>query len=82
MSVDIFGGDPHPLAAPGAKARGHVIEIGHAAHIDPGLRRGDDDIGVPEAERRQQLDLAFGLRLAHQILAGDAEMRRAGGEIA
>ena len=42
---------------------------------------GDDDIGVAEAERRQQGDLALGLRLAHQILAGDAEMGGAGGEV-
>ena len=38
---------------------------------------GDDDIGVPEAERRKQFNLALGIGdfLAHEILARDAEMR-------
>ena len=61
--------------------RRHVFEISHVAHVDPRLRRGDDDIGVAEAELREQDDLAVGLRLAHQILAGDAEMGGAGGEV-
>ena len=54
--VHVFGRDPHPLAAPGAKGGGHVLEIGHGAHVDPGLRRGDHHIGVAEAERRKQLE--------------------------
>ena len=54
------------------------------AHVDPGLRRGDDDIGAAEAERRQQRKALVGVGdlLAHEVLAGDAEMRRAGGELA
>ena len=54
------------------------------AHVDPGLRHGDDDVGVAEAERRQQLDRCVGIgdALADEVLAGDAEMgaarRRAG----
>ena len=82
--IDVFGRDPHPLAAPGAIGGGDVLEIGHGAHVDPGLRRGDDDIGAAEAERRQQLEPRIGVGdlLAHQILAGDAEMGGAGGELA
>ncbi len=82
--VDVFGRDPHPLAALGAIGRGDVVEIGHRAHVDPGLRRGDHHVGVAEAERAQELEprLDVGNLLAHQILAGDAEMgagrRRAG----
>ncbi len=49
--IDVFGRHPHPLAAPRAIMRGDVLEIRHRAHVDPGLRRGDDDIGAPEAER-------------------------------
>ena len=62
---------------------GDVVEIGHGPHIDPGLRHGDDDIGVAEAERGQHLDSGIGIRdlLAHQILAGDAEMGGARGEL-
>ena len=82
--IDVFGRDPHPLAAPGAEGGGDVLEIGHGAHVDPGLRRGDDDIGAAEAERRQQSEALVGVGdlLAHEILAGDAEMRGAGGELA
>ena len=70
-------------AAPGAKGGGDIVEIGHGAHVDPGLRHGDDDIGVAKAERRQQLDCAVGVGegLAHEIFAGDAEMHVAGGEL-
>ena len=76
--IDVFGRDPHALAALGAIGRGDVVEIGHGAHVDPGLGRRDHDIGVAEAERAQKLEprLDVGDLLAHQILAGDAEMRR------
>ena len=48
------------------------------------FRRRDHDIGVPEAERAQKLEPQLGVRhfLAHQILAGDAEMRGPRGELA
>jgi len=83
--IDVFGRDAHALAALRAEGGGDVGEIGHVAHVDPRLRRGDDDIGVAEAERRQQFDLArsVGNGLAHEIFAGHAhvdgalrEMRR------
>ena len=82
--VDVFGRDPHPLAPARPIGRGDVLEIGHRAHVDPGLRRGDDHVGLAEAERRDQLEPGVGVQnlLAHQILAGDAEMGGAGGELA
>ena len=60
-----------------------LVEIGHGADVDPGLRHCDDDRGLAEAERRQQLDLSsrVGKALADQILAGDAEMGAAAGEL-
>ena len=50
--------------------------IGHGAHVDPGLRHRDDDIGKAEAEAFDQHDALVGVgdHLAHQILAGDAEV--------
>ena len=81
--IDVFCRDSHAFAASRAKnAEADIFEIGHAFHIDPGLRHGDDDIGLTEAERRQELELAIGIRnsLAHEIFARHAEMRRAGGE--
>ena len=82
--IDVFGRDPHALAALGAIGRSDIVEIGHGAHVDPGLRRGDHDIGVAEAERAQKLEPRLGVRhfLAHQILAGDAEMRGSRGKLA
>ena len=73
--IDVLGRDPHPFAAPGAVGRGDVIEIGHGAHVDPGLWRRDHDIGVAKAERAQEFEprLGIGRLLAHQILARDAE---------
>ena len=53
------------------------------AHVDPGLRHRDHDIGLAEAERLEQHDARVGVRdhLAHQVLAGDAEMDRARREL-
>ena len=48
--VDVFGGDPHLAVVLEAERGGDVVEIGHGAHVDPGLRHGDDDIGEAEAE--------------------------------
>ena len=58
---------------------GDVVEIGHAAHVDPGLRHRDHDIGEAEAEPFDQHHAPVGIgdHLAHQVLAGDAEMHRA-----
>ena len=58
----------------------HVLKIPHRADIDPGLRNGDNDIGMAKAQRRHQLDGLVGLRdlLAHEVLARHAQMRRAG----
>ena len=79
VEVDVFGGDPHLAVVLEAEGGGDVVEIGHAAHVDPGLRHGDDDIGEAEAEPVDQHHLPVGIgdHLAHQVLAGDAEMHRA-----
>ncbi len=63
---------------------GDVVEIGHGANVDPGLRHRDHDIGETEAEPFDQHHAPVGVRdhLAHQILAGDAEMDGAGRELA
>ena len=77
--IHIFGGDPH-LAVMTQPERGRdIVEIGHGADIDPGLRHRDHDIGEAEAETVEQDHALVGPRdhLAHQILAGDAHVRRA-----
>ena len=60
-----------------------VVEIGHVAHVDPGLRHGDDHIGEAEAELVDEHDLPIGIEdhLAHQVFAGDAELHRALAEL-
>ena len=77
--VHILRRDAHSPPVPRAKTAADVGEIGHATDVDPGRRNRDDDIGGAKAERRQQLHTPFrvGDFLAHQILAGDAEMRLA-----
>ena len=76
--VHVFGRNPHLAAAAGAKIGRDLVEIGHGAHVDPGLRHRHDDVGVAEAKRRQHLDRLVRIRdlLADQVLAGDAEMGR------
>ena len=63
----------------GTKAGGDVVEIGHGAHVDPGLRHRDHDIGAAKAEIVDQRHALVGIgdAFAHQIFAGDAEMYRA-----
>ena len=81
--VDVFGRDPHFPVVPQAERGGDVVEIRHAAHVDPRLRHRDRDVSLAEAELRQQHDARFGVRdhLAHEVFAGDAEMRGALGEL-
>ena len=77
--IDVFGRDPHAAVVLEAERGRDIVEVGHAAHVDPGLRHGDDHIGEAEAERLDQHHAFIRLRdrLAHQILAGDPEMHRA-----
>ena len=82
--VVVLGGDAQAVAAAGAEGGGGGVEIGHVAHIDPEGRHGDDEIGEAEAHRGEfghQVG-PVGHFLAHEILAGDAEMQAAGGEFA
>ncbi len=62
-----------------AKTGGDVVEIGHGADVDPGLRHRDHDIGAAEAEIVDQEHAPVGIddAFAHQVLAGDAEMHHA-----
>ena len=83
--VDVFGRHAHPLAAPGAimprrrpRDRPSCARRSRLAARRPRHWRAPKPSGVSSCEPR------VGVRhlLAHQILAGDAEMRRAGGELA
>ena len=77
--VQVLGRDPHLAVVLDAERGRHVVEIGHAVHVDPGLRHRHDHIGVAEAERLDEHHLGVGIGhlLAHEVLAGDAEMHRA-----
>ena len=60
-----------------AEGGGNVIEISHAAHIDPGLRYGDDNVGMSETQIVDEDDALIGVRneLVHEVASGEAEMR-------
>ena len=73
--IGVFGGEPHLAFVLEAEGGGDVVEVGHVAHVDPGLRHGDHHIGKAEAELIDEHDLPIGVEdhLAHQVFAGDAE---------
>ena len=75
--------DPHAAIVLGAEASGDVVEIGHGADVDPGLRHRDHDIGGAETEAvdHEHALLGVGNAFAHEVFAGDAEMHRAAREI-
>ena len=77
--IHVFGRHAHLALVLETERDGHIVEIGHAVHVDPRLRHGDRYIGVAEAEAfdEHHAPLRVGYFLAHQILAGDAEMHRA-----
>ena len=77
--IDVFGRDPHPPVMLRAESGGDVVEVGHGADVDPGLRHGDHDIGAAKTEIVDQQDALVGIgnAFAHQVFAGDAEMHRA-----
>lgn len=62
----------------------HVVEVGHAVDIEPHVRHRHNNIGVTEAKPRDDFGTAFpvGQVLAHQILAGDAEVDAAAADLA
>jgi len=62
--VDILGRDPHPPIVLGAESGGDVVEIGHGADVDPGLRHGDDHIGAAKTERLDHQHATAGIRNA------------------
>ena len=77
--IDVFGRHPHAPVMLLAETRGDVIEVGHCADVDPGLRHCDHDIGAAESETVDQQDALVDVRdgFAHQVFAGDAKMHRA-----
>ncbi len=81
--IGIFGGEPHLAFVLEPECGRHIIEIGHGAHVDPGLRNRDDNIGEAKSQSCDQNHALFGLRdhFADKILAGDAEMRGALAEL-
>lgn len=68
------------VAVAGAELRGHVAEIGHGHHVDPGLRHRHHHVGEAEAEFGDEMHLGtpVGDVLVDEIEAGDAEMDVAG----
>ena len=54
--IGVFGGEPHLALVLETERRGDIVEIGHVADVDPGLRHRDDDIGKTEAQSRDQHD--------------------------
>jgi len=74
--IGVFGGEPHFALVLEPEGGRDVVEIGHAAHVDPGLRYGNGDVGETETELVDEHDLPIdiGNHLPQQILAGNAEM--------
>ena len=81
--VHVFRRHPHLAAVVLAERGGDVVDVGHGAHVDPGLRHRDHHIGVAKAEPFDQHHAGIGIgdHFAHQVLAGDAEMHGAGRQL-
>ena len=75
----VLGGDAHAAAVQAAEGERHLLQVRHAAHVEPAGGHGDDDVGAAEAQRLQEAHALAGVLhgLADQVLAGDAEVRRA-----
>jgi len=63
----------------GAESGGDVVEVGHCADVDPGLRHRYHDVGAAETEIVDQQHAFVGVddAFTHQVFAGNAEMHRA-----
>ena len=59
--IDVFGRHPHPPIMLRAETGGDVVEVGHRADVDPGLRHCDHDVGAAEAEIVDQENAIFGI---------------------
>ena len=79
VRIHVFRGQAHLALVLEAKRGRNVVEIGHAVHVDPGLRYSHHHIGVTEAQPVDQNDMLIriGDLLAHEVLAGDAEVHHA-----
>ena len=77
--IHVFGGDAHLALVLEAERGRDVVEVGHAVHVDPGLRHRHHHVGMAEAEPVDEDDVLVGVgdHLAHQVFAGEAEMHRA-----
>src|SRR5262249_864513 len=82
--IDVFRCHPHLAVMVVAKRRGHVVDIGHRAHVDPGLWHRDDDVGETETKALDEHDTLVCVRdhLANEILACDSEVYGACRELA
>ena len=80
--IGVLGRNPHAALMLAAECHRDLVEVFHAAHVDPARRHGDDDIGVTEAELLEKFDPPFGIGdfFADEVLAGDAEMDAAGAQ--
>ena len=81
--VHVFGGDAQLALAPIAEIGGDILDVDHVGDVDPGLRRGDHDIGVAKAKASDlgHVAVSVGDLLADQVFSGDAEMRAAGSDL-
>jgi hypothetical protein len=77
--IHVFGRDAHLAVVLEAERRRHIVEIRHAAHVDPGLRHRHDHVGMAEAQIVDEDDVPVGFRdqLAHEIFPGQPEMHGA-----
>ena len=62
---------------------GNIFEVGHAAHVNPGLGHRHHHIGLAKAERGQhrQAGIGVGHIFAHQVFPGHSQMGRACGQV-
>ena len=79
VEIHVFGRDAHLAFVLEAERGRDIVEIGHAVHVDPGLRHCHGDVGVAETQAvdEHHAPIGVGDLLAHEVLAGEAEMHRA-----
>ena len=54
--VHVLGRDAHLAVVRRAERGRDIVEVRHGAHVDPGLRHRDHDVGLAEAELVDQHD--------------------------
>src|SRR5579885_2555410 len=78
--VDVFGGDPHSLAALCPESRRDILKVGHRFDIDPGPGDGHHDVRLAKAKRGEELRFRRQIndRLTDEVFACHAEMDTTG----